>query len=950
MTPCDRLRRALAAGDQTLLADPSLRAHFAVCPTCAPALAADQALRRALAALSRPPLSPALERRLRAVSEGASSRAEPSAGRQAAPPVTGDASLDSGAPRHATRLAARGSGRRERAVAALLLAACLAGLAFALGRLRPTPADFDATPPAPPTTLTRLPGESSPTPWSTPRPPLPPLPRIPDEGLALPEGALVVVADEAGLLLFEGAAKGRRLVEGPVGGFKISPDGRWVAYEAITREEPLPKSGLWVVGTGTGRPRPIVNAAEVERLAPVPPADSEISRAAIAGDRWGWTPDSGALIFGTFQQFLDEPYSAISRDDLWKKSLAGGDAAQLMVPGQGGRFSFSPDGSRMVIIRVGLDDDRIINNLAIASSTGRDWRELLRMAPLRTGSEWIVYPKPQWSADGQTLLLALTRPAPSREGWADPEAPTPLIRLAMDGSYRTVGPMVVLGRRDEYNGLWSSDGRSVAYFQSLTTPAPLASPQATRAALASYGTDLEGYPSPQSPGQGAAQARLVITDLDLGASVAYDWVSEQSSRMCWSPSGRRFAYEVDQRVWRLGHREEAPRLLDLPMDGCRWADDDLLLTEDGRTLQLLRLDGLQRTLWQTDQDGQKPRIELFLPATPPAPPTAIGMATSTATTTTRLFASPPLLTAAHVGSIGFVGDGAWAQVMAWDEEDLLVAEPPQPLAGRRGDWPKGRLVALDLAGGRACHLVEAAGPPVPERRDEAFARTAWLAEHGGPQVLAVKGRATDHTRGRVNGPHFRAERQGAGGQRHWIVLHPGANGPGPGRAAAATRPPAPQPLHPPLLGRLRPGRPAADRGAALSGPPLLDSAPSVVYRHFTMNRLPPDAPLPACCPPPDQQPDLRPVEGAEADEELAALAKALGHPARLRILRLLVRRESCVCGDIVDELPLAQSTVSQHLKVLKDAGLIRGEVDGPRMAYCLQPRTLRRLKALVGGL
>lgn len=92
------------------------------------------------------------------------------------------------------------------------------------------------------------------------------------------------------------------------------------------------------------------------------------------------------------------------------------------------------------------------------------------------------------------------------------------------------------------------------------------------------------------------------------------------------------------------------------------------------------------------------------------------------------------------------------------------------------------------------------------------------------------------------------------------------------------------------------------------------------------------------------------MEGAEADEELAALAKALGHPARLRILRLLVRRESCVCGDIVDELPLAQSTVSQHLKVLKDAGLIRGEVDGPRMAYCLQPRTLRRLKALVGGL
>lgn len=106
----------------------------------------------------------------------------------------------------------------------------------------------------------------------------------------------------------------------------------------------------------------------------------------------------------------------------------------------------------------------------------------------------------------------------------------------------------------------------------------------------------------------------------------------------------------------------------------------------------------------------------------------------------------------------------------------------------------------------------------------------------------------------------------------------------------------------------------------------------------------------ACCPPPDLHGDLRPVEGPDADGELARLAKALGHPVRVQILRILTRRESCVCGDIVDELPLAQSTVSQHLKVLKDAGLIRGEVDGPRVCYCIEPRTLRRFKALVGGL
>ena len=96
--------------------------------------------------------------------------------------------------------------------------------------------------------------------------------------------------------------------------------------------------------------------------------------------------------------------------------------------------------------------------------------------------------------------------------------------------------------------------------------------------------------------------------------------------------------------------------------------------------------------------------------------------------------------------------------------------------------------------------------------------------------------------------------------------------------------------------------------------------------------------------------DLRPIEGSSADHELAALARALGHPARVQIIRILTRKTACVCGDIVDELPLAQSTVSQHLNVLKEAGLICGEVEGTRVCYCLSAHTLRRLKALVGGL
>ena len=86
------------------------------------------------------------------------------------------------------------------------------------------------------------------------------------------------------------------------------------------------------------------------------------------------------------------------------------------------------------------------------------------------------------------------------------------------------------------------------------------------------------------------------------------------------------------------------------------------------------------------------------------------------------------------------------------------------------------------------------------------------------------------------------------------------------------------------------------------------------------------------------------------DEELAALLNALAHPVRLRILRLLLARQGCICGAIVAEVGLAQSTVSQHLKVMRTAGLIRGEVDGPRVCYCLDRDGLGRLLALLGAL
>ena len=85
--------------------------------------------------------------------------------------------------------------------------------------------------------------------------------------------------------------------------------------------------------------------------------------------------------------------------------------------------------------------------------------------------------------------------------------------------------------------------------------------------------------------------------------------------------------------------------------------------------------------------------------------------------------------------------------------------------------------------------------------------------------------------------------------------------------------------------------------------------------------------------------DLFPTDLAR----LAEAAKALGHPARLSILQTLAARETCVCGELVEALPLAQATVSQHLKALKAAGLVRGEVDGPRSCYCVDSAALRDL-------
>lgn len=88
----------------------------------------------------------------------------------------------------------------------------------------------------------------------------------------------------------------------------------------------------------------------------------------------------------------------------------------------------------------------------------------------------------------------------------------------------------------------------------------------------------------------------------------------------------------------------------------------------------------------------------------------------------------------------------------------------------------------------------------------------------------------------------------------------------------------------------------------------------------------------------------------EAEEAIAALAKGLAHPARVRIVRLLLERETCIGGDIVSEVGLAQSTVSEHLRILKVAGIVTGEIERPRICYSLDPHCLEPLRSLLDGI
>jgi len=91
-------------------------------------------------------------------------------------------------------------------------------------------------------------------------------------------------------------------------------------------------------------------------------------------------------------------------------------------------------------------------------------------------------------------------------------------------------------------------------------------------------------------------------------------------------------------------------------------------------------------------------------------------------------------------------------------------------------------------------------------------------------------------------------------------------------------------------------------------------------------------------------------EFSQKEQDLAVFAKALSHPARIAILKVLAQKNGCICGELVDMLPLAQSTVSQHLKELKIAGLINGAIDGPRSCYCINWKAFKKLNTELNSL
>jgi hypothetical protein len=400
----------------------------------------------------------------------------------------------------------------------------------------------------------------------------------------VPDGAALGWTDCTGLWVVASDGQPRRLSdEAGRSTPRFSPDRRQVAFQVGQHNSASP---VHVVGLDGGAARVVIDPEALTREIP----RSEDMPEGAWTEVWfyDWVPDGSALAFTTME-YYEYPGTAGAgwawnyRDDLWVVPVAGGEPRQVLPPGKGGHFAFSPDGRRVALARDAreLSPERAM--VAVANADGSDHRVLFDHPPMSSGSDWLPYQLPRWMPDGQTLLVVLPPEYPD-DVWAAFDGPARLLRLSLDGGTETVAEAGAgsLPWTNDYNAWWSPDGRRVAFL----APAAV-SPTPT----------TEGYPPNPFTRPTPIPPALAIAGTDGLRLVHPAAGPPELNDFDWSPGGERFSYPYWDRSpignirsggMRLGSLDLAPRS---PQDSGDWrtaawlADDRLVVaTDDALTL------------------------------------------------------------------------------------------------------------------------------------------------------------------------------------------------------------------------------------------------------------------------------------------------------------------------------------------------------------------------------
>ncbi len=206
----------------------------------------------------------------------------------------------------------------------------------------------------------------------------------------------------------------------------------------------------------------------------------------------------------------------------------GGEPRQLLPPGKGGHIVFSPDGRRLAIARGHNDANPPRSTIAIANPDGSDHRVILEHTPMSSESDWLPYQRPQWTPDGQQLLLVSPGAEPDLGDWAALDGPATLLKLQLDGSTEVIAEAGhgSMPWRNDYQAYWSPDGKWVAFL----APVAAASPAPTTGA----------YPAGAAAAPQPTLHELVIAATDGPARQKHVVGFPEIGRFAWSPSGNRF--------------------------------------------------------------------------------------------------------------------------------------------------------------------------------------------------------------------------------------------------------------------------------------------------------------------------------------------------------------------------------------------------------------------------